>query len=427
MKNRKINLLVFPCGSEIGLEIHRSLKYSTHIELIGANSVEDHGKYVYRRYIGNLPFANEPNFIPTLKKVVLENEIDAIYPAMDSVIAILAEYASELGCKIISSSEKTTKICLSKTRTYEELNGHVPIPKIFKSVEEISSFPAFMKPDIGYGSRGAKSVSSVEEARLHLSQFPNSVILEHLPGPEYTVDCFSDKNGSLRFSGARARSRIMNGISVNTFPVKERAQDFHRLASAINKHLRPRGAWFFQVKERYNGELVLLEVASRLGGSSSIFRTLGVNFAMLSVFDAFDQEVSIIFNNYDIVLDRALVNRYKIDLKFDTAYVDFDDCVLLGDTVNLEMIKLLYQLINQRKRIVLITKHRHNIHETLSRHRLSDVFDEIIHLEQHDEKYRYMNADKAIFIDDSFAERAAVQSRLNIPVFAPDAIESLID
>ena len=40
------NILVFPCGSEIALEIYRSLRYSTHFKLIGANSLDDHGKFV---------------------------------------------------------------------------------------------------------------------------------------------------------------------------------------------------------------------------------------------------------------------------------------------------------------------------------------------------------------------------------------------
>ena len=46
-------ILVFPCGSEIALEIYRSLKYSIHFELVGASSIDDHGKFVYKEYIGD--------------------------------------------------------------------------------------------------------------------------------------------------------------------------------------------------------------------------------------------------------------------------------------------------------------------------------------------------------------------------------------
>ena len=64
---KKINVLVFPCGSEIGLEVHRSLEYSAHVELVGANSVEDHGKFLYKNYISDLPFYDDPSFVSKLK------------------------------------------------------------------------------------------------------------------------------------------------------------------------------------------------------------------------------------------------------------------------------------------------------------------------------------------------------------------------
>jgi hypothetical protein len=78
-----IRVLVFPCGSEVALEIYRSVKYSTHVELIGANSVDDHGKFVYENYVDGVPFVDSEDLIPHLKQLVEEQSIDAIYPAMD--------------------------------------------------------------------------------------------------------------------------------------------------------------------------------------------------------------------------------------------------------------------------------------------------------------------------------------------------------
>src|SRR5690606_31817725 len=146
----------------------------------------------------------------------------------------------------------------------------------------------------------------------------------YLSGKEFTVDCFTNKNGVLLFVGARERNRVQNGISVNTFIAKENQTDFEEIASRISQILRFRGAWFFQLKYNSKKELVLLEVASRLGGSSSLFRNAGVNFALLSVFDAFDYDVDVFVNDYKIELDRALYNKYKLSIEYDTVYVDFD-------------------------------------------------------------------------------------------------------
>src|SRR5690606_39341487 len=72
---------------------------------------------------------------------------------------------------------------------------------------------------------------------------------------------------------SRVRKRISNGISVNTIPDDDHVQEFERIAAVINSNIKFRGAWFYQVKENNEGQLCLLEVASRLGGSSSLFRS----------------------------------------------------------------------------------------------------------------------------------------------------------
>ena len=169
-----------------------------------------------------------------------------------------------------------------------------------------------------------------------------------------------------------------------------------------------------------------MEVASRLAGSSSLYRNKGVNFALLSVFDAFDYPVSILENSFYMELDRALNNKYKVHIKYDTVYVDFDDCLLLTDKINIQLLSFLFQAINDGKKIILITKHNKDINKTLSEFRIVEIFDEIIHLESKDKKSEYIKDLKSIFIDDSHVERSQVSNALGIPVFSPDSVESLL-
>lgn len=419
------NILVFPCGSEIGLEIYRSLKYSAHFNLVGANSVDDHGKFLYDNYL-KVPYVTDNNFIPFIAKVVAQSNIDAIYPTMDSVIVALKSYEDELGCPVISSPLETVNICLSKTKTYEHLKDLIYVPKRYKSLNDVKDFPIFMKPDVGYGGRGAKLVETSEEALHHLKKNPSAILLENLPGQEFTVDCFTDANGVLMFASARTRNRIVNGISVNTTLDETLTDEISEIANKINTKLSFFGAWFFQLKKSETGELGLLEIASRIAGSSSIHRNLGVNFAMLSLFQTFGQQVTLFENNYEIVLDRALTNRYKLDFTYDFVYVDFDDCLIIKNSVNTELLAFIYQAINEKKQVILITKHKYNIHKTLETYRLTNIFDKIIHLKDTDNKYKYIENSKSIFIDDSFKERFDVYQKHGIPVFSPDMVESLI-
>lgn len=411
---------MFPCGSEIALEIYRSLQYSTHFNLIGANSIDDHGKFIFDNYIGNIPFVTSPDFIEVIKKVVIEFSVDAIYPAMDGVINILKKNEKELGCKVITSSVKTTEICLSKLKSYKILEEFINVPKVYNSLEEVENYPVFMKPEIGYGSRGAKKINNSIQGKIHLEEFRNCIITEYLPGKEYTIDCFTDYKGNLIFFGARERKRISNGISVNTTTISDNKL-FKELATKINKKIDFEGAWFFQLKERENGVLVLLEIAARFGGSSGVYRMQGVNFAALSLFSAFGYDVVVEPNNYEVTLDRALDCKFSIDINFNHVYVDFDDVILLNESIiNPEMISLIFYFINNQKKVYLITKHNQNIYETLSKYRIKELFDEIIHLDKSKQKWKYIKHIDAIFIDDSYAERNEVQSKLKLPVFSPE-------
>ena len=419
----KKNILVFPCGSEIGLDIYSSIEYSTHFNLIGGSSVEDHGMFVYDNYIDNIPNISSYDFINALKDIVKKYSIDAIYPTMDSVIERIKLHEEELGCRVISSPYDTTKICLSKRLTYDILTGIVRVPHVYE-IKEITKFPVFVKPNVGYGSRGAKVINSGLEFG-QLSTEEDYVICEYLPGEEYTVDCFSDFEGNLLYVNARKRNRIKFGISVNTSIEKDQ-REFQEFATKINSHLKFTGAWFCQVKRDINEQLCLLEIAARLGGSSLLSRAIGVNLALLSVFTAFGMNVSICKNSYNVVLDRALNAKYISDIKYDKVYVDFDDCLIIDKSnVNTKLIAFLYKCRNENVKVILLTKHDGDLNSKLSKFALTPIFDNIIHIPPTENKVEKISGN-AIFIDDSFAEREAVKNKLGIPVFSPDMIDVLM-
>lgn len=419
-------ILVFPCGSEIALEIYRSLKYSIHFELVGASSIDDHGKFVYKEYIGDLPFITSPSFIGAISKLIKEKEIDAIFPAMDIVLDILKKNEHKVGCKVIGSCYETVSVCTSKLRTYQILKDVVKTPQIYTD-EQAITYPIFMKPDIGYGARGTKLITDYDMLQEYRKEYPNSICCEYLSGDEYTLDCFTNKNGQLLFAAPRLRRRIVNGISVNTIPVADDNKEFYNIAKIINEKLQFRGAWFVQLKRDKNGVLTLLEVASRLGGSSSLYRNKGVNFALLTLFDAFGYDVEIYPNNYEIELDRALDDIYNINISYNEVFVDFDDCVQLKNKyLNTELIAFLYQCVNENIKITLLTRHKAEIHDTLHGCRLSEVFDRIIHITDGTRKSQYIDNLLSIFIDDSYSERVDVMKHLHIPVFSPDMVKSLL-
>jgi hypothetical protein len=157
-----------------------------------------------------------------------------------------------------------------------------------------------------------------------------------------------------------------------------------------------------------------------------VFRCLGINFALLSLFDAFDQDVAIEPNRYGIELDRALTNRYRTTVQFSEVFVDLDDCLLLGKKINSALVAFLYQAISDGKKATLLTRHRGDLDATLRRARLTTLFDRVLHVKTPQPKSAFIDNRDSILIDDSFAERHEVARNAGIAVFAPDMVEALV-
>jgi predicted ATP-grasp superfamily ATP-dependent carboligase len=416
------NILIFPCGSEIGLEIRRAFESIRSVTLVGGSSVPDHGRFVFERYREGLPRVDDVNFVPELKRLIREEDIAFLFAAHDSAVLKCAQHEQDLGCQVIGSPFETCSITRSKRKTYQHLQDVVPTPATYSRTDP--AFPVFLKPDVGEGSKGTVVAHNRRDLDFYTAKDPSLLILEYLPGEEYTVDCFTDRNRNLIFVGPRRRNRILNGISVATFNVQDR--EFTAMAERINERLVLNGAWFFQVKRSAHGVLTLMEVAPRIGGSSGLYRVMGVNLPVLSYYNRLGLPLEIHCNKFDAEMDRAWSNRYKLKIDYKHVYIDFDDCLCIDGKVNSNAVKFLVQAINHGKKICLLSRHREGpLAAKLKELRILDLFDEVREIGNGCSKAEFVRED-SIFIDDSFTERQDVARKRGVPVFAVDAIDSLL-
>lgn len=425
----QINIMVFPCGSEVGLEIHRALKDIRFIELFGASSVEDHGCWVYKNYIDKIPYMNDASFIDKINEACDKYNIDFIFPALDSVMTELSKHRDSLRAGLLTSPDDAVQLCRSKAKTYERLAGCDFLPGVYHAVGEITNYPVIIKPSEGQGAQGFKIIASKEDLEYELSvREDEQVICEYLPGEEYTIDCFTDRNGVLRYVSYRNRHRIKNGISVNSTRM-EPDERVCEIAEIINSKIKFRGVWFFQLKRNTNGEYRLLECATRIAGTMCVQRAAGVNLALLTVFDAMGYELDITPQVKTVIVDRALHNLFKLDVDYDEVYLDFDDTVIVHGRVNCTVLQFVYQCVERKIPVTLLTRHETDIYEDLRAYRIApELFDHIICLPRSERKIDHINpGKKALFIDDSFAERKAMQEHFGMTVLGVDAVEALID
>lgn len=426
---KKSKVLVFPAGSEIGLEIYRALRYSHHVEVFGASGKSDHASFVYdnEHYVEdeNL-YVDRIDFVDRFNRILIHFGIEFVYPTHDTIANFLAENQTKLAATIITSPARTNRIARYKRQTYQHFAKCDFCPALHFAPFDALEFPVFLKPDDGQGGKGACVARDRSELDFHLSRQPELLVTEFLPGEELSVDCFTDFKGKLLFIGPRTRERVQMGISFRSTAVAL-DDEVTRIANSINNAVELNGAWFFQIKRDRAGRYKLLEFAPRQSSTMGLYRHAGVNFALLSFFNAQRIPVQVVRNDYRLQLDRCLHNRYRADLTYHRVYVDFDETVIADGKVHEQVMAYLYQCRNRQIELVLLTKHRYELDETLESHGIArSLFADVIHLTENQEKWQYINPQGAIFIDNYWVDRRIVSEKLGIPVFDVDAVECLL-
>lgn len=425
--NNKKNVLIFPANSP---DVYHSLKSNLHFEVYGAIGREDHSKYIFPsdKYIATEKlFITDSSFLDNLNELISEWKIDFIVPTHDTIAYFLMKNQEQISAKIVCSPVETTRIAENKLLMYELLRDKEYYPAVYEKDAVDMEYPVFLKPYVAAGGKGTVKVNSREELLNALEKNSELLICEYLPGEECTVDCFTNKDGELLFVGPRTRGRITNGVTHKSerIPLTD---EIYNIAKDLNSKLVFRGAWFFQLKKDINGKYKFMEFSVRQAGTMSFYRQLGVNFALLSLFDFMDMPVKILYNDLDLKLDRGIETLYDIAYEYDAVYLDYDDTLIVNDKVNVVLLQVIYQAYNKGRKVYLLTKHIGDLEESFAKYHLAkEMFDEIILIEPKKKKADYIKHQRAVFIDNYFPERLQVKETLGIPVFDVDAVECLVD
>lgn len=424
---RDLKILIFPSGTEMGMEIYKCLRASSKLKIYaGSSDVSNHTTYLYRKSF-IIPDIENPDCLKELNRVVMEEKIDYIYPANPIVIDFLNDNRGRLKCEVILSPKESVAITRSKKKTYAAFKHLLPVPKVY-SAETVTDYPVFVKPDSSYGSQGGRLVNSKAELDM-IRNVQNYVICEYLPGTEYSIDCFSSIKGGVLFCSGRVRRRVRMGTSMSAYLCSADQQKiFMKYARLMQEKLHLQGGWFFQMKDNKDGEPTLLEIEPRIAGTMALNRVRGINFPLMSIRDREHESVDFLLNDCDVELDRALVNRYQHDVAYDNIHVCLEDTLIVNGQVNTDLLKFIFQSINQGKKIRLISRLNRKLGMTLlEKWKIGSIFDNITWLNEGERKSATIIGKKSILIDDHFEDRKEVSTELGIATFDLSMLEMLID
>lgn len=360
------NILVLPCGTDEALEINRSLGWLLHCKLYGIEqSGSNKGKFIFRNFLGELDlYASE--FIDRLNHIVEQNDIDILFPASSTAAIILSQNLHNIKIKVMVPTYETFLFCKAEEKT------------------------STMFQDL----------------------------LQPFTDCEFEVCCLTDRLGTLRYyEVVKTNRRLTETKLLDLIPI---------LSNRINEHIQFKGAWTYKVKKKKN-QPANLRIVPGVDPLMGYCRNKGINLIALSFFDNIGHEFEVPKSNLHILTENFYYKKYKAEIEYNVVYMDLDDTIIVNEQINTLIIAFIFQCRNQGKEIHLITKHRFELQKTLEKYRIQNLFDSIIWLKQSEEKYRYMNKEHAIFIDDAFSERKKVSETLEIPTFEVSAVECLMD
>jgi carbamoyl-phosphate synthase large subunit len=430
-----MRILLAPGTTGIAQEVYRSLSTCKNIEILGCGFDPRRAKLFG---IDNFVFAPEPRSPSELEALLITLQktlhFDAIYICHDEWLRKVSSLsiASPIRSLIINQPSSKTSVLLSKKETLRQLRIPKITPVVYDTLQANLDFPLFVKPDEGQGSRGAKKI----ETRVQLSEFidvdsgkikKDFILCEFLPGDEFTVDCFSDIDFRLVYYLARKRNTIHKGIASETQTLQ--LPEIKGLVEDISLKFGLTGAWFVQFKRSKTGVLKLLEVGIRVAGASGINRSLGVNLALMHLYQFMGQKIDVISQFHPAIYFYEQ-NTCKINFHFGKAYFDFDDTLTVGNSFNLRVLEAIQKLKLDGIEVSIITRSKVDIAKRLETSKLNQVISRVEYLKENETKSSKIDSSQiCLFVDDSFRERKEVSTKLgnSVLVLDPSAFETTLD
>ncbi len=420
-------VFVFPTVNEVGLEIVEALRKSNKIALFGGSSYDvthDPARLMLHRF-ERCPGYDEPGFEADFRGIIDRLEIDLVFPAWDKLIGLFATWKPGRA-RFVVPNATTAQLVLSKRETYAALAGVVKTPRVFAADERLK-FPAFAKPDRSSGSKDAIRIDN--DGELAAAHRRGLIVCEYLPGREYTVDCLNDLNGRLLLANPRLRGKLGAGIALGSRD--DGRTELVELCRKIAGALRIEGPWFAQFKEDGDGALTLVEVNTRIAGSSGFTRLAGANIPLMSVFMFMGNDVSVPPLKPGLTVNRSLGSLVE-GVPFSWVIWDLDDTLVRKDgKADPESVACLLDCHNRGKRQLLVTKNPAP-EETLARLHIPRVFEAIYQTgAKVDEILRAIRShaidvDDCIVVNDSFTELFELHQREpRLRTVTPDALAAL--
>lgn len=277
---RTATILVPGAAGAAGISAIKSLRRDTFAGRIVATDGEpfsagfafSHASYV-------IPGIDDPSTYERMQKIMAREKVEIILPTGLTDTAVFSSKKKALatsGIIFAGSDQSTVELCHDKLAFWNHVHSEFPVPALVEVKNgQPSMYPCFVKPRRGAGSRGCGRCRDENDWKFYSRCGGEVLVLEDLPGSEYSVDVLSDFNGEPKLAVPRERLGISDGVTVRARV--RRDAEIETLCLRMARFLGIKGVCCMQLKRDAFGEARFLEVNARLGGSSVISALAGVD------------------------------------------------------------------------------------------------------------------------------------------------------
>ena len=243
---------------------------------------------------GLVPPGEAPGFVDVLLERCAAWDIDVLVPTVDCELPAVAADSrfADLGVVVLGQSAHTLDVCLDKWQLIERCRTVVPVPATTvlgpDTAVEAGRLPMIVKPRRGSGSRGVRTVHSVDEVRACPSD-GSHLLQELLPGAEYSVDVLVRRDGQVVAAVPRARLKVDSGVAVTARTVHD--PELEALSVAVAREVGLRGIANIQWRCDTSGQPRLLEVNPRIPGTLPLTVAAGVDMPKWALADVLGHAV----------------------------------------------------------------------------------------------------------------------------------------
>lgn len=194
--NKQCDVILTYCWNRVGYTILKSL-HQKGLKVWAADTSKRNicsmSKFCTGSFTYPDPFTEEDAFIQVLKDKVAELGPRVLMPTHDESVVIM-RHRHEFPADLIIPYEGEDKLLLlaNKAESTElARKAGVPVPEVYKSIDEVKSYPVVFKTVIGNSAKGVFFPKDREELVKLMDKHKDEETLleEWIGGTDYSVDC----------------------------------------------------------------------------------------------------------------------------------------------------------------------------------------------------------------------------------------------